>query len=221
MDLSHFVSSVTPSATLEFNKKALELSKAGENVVKFTAGEPDFPTPRPIVEAAITALNEGKTKYTNASGIDELRKAIATKMLKENGLSYTPDEIVVSNGGKQAIYNVLKALLNVDDEVIIISPAWVSYEAQILLCGGRPVVVPSELDKGFVPEISKIAEVISARTRAIIINSPNNPTGAIYPEHFLRDLAVLSKESDLLVISDEVYEKLVYGGMKFHSFAAV
>lgn len=215
MDLSHFVSSVTPSATLEFNKKALELSKAGENVVKFTAGEPDFPTPRPIVEAAITALNEGKTKYTNASGIDELRKAIATKMLKENGLSYTPDEIVVSNGGKQAIYNVLKALLNVDDEVIIISPAWVSYEAQILLCGGRPVVVPSELDKGFVPEISKIAEVISARTRAIIINSPNNPTGAIYPEHFLRDLAVLSKESDLLVISDEVYEKLVYDAAHF------
>ncbi len=133
MDLSHFVSSVTPSATLEFNKKALELARSGEDVVKFTAGEPDFPTPRPIVDAAIKALNEGKTKYTNAAGIDELRQAIALKLQKENNMTYSPEEIVVANGGKQAIYNVLKALVNVGDEVIIISPAWVSYEAQILL----------------------------------------------------------------------------------------
>jgi aspartate aminotransferase len=134
MEFSRLVSSVTPSATLEFNKKALELAKAGENVVKFTAGEPDFPTPRPIIDAAILALNEGKTKYTNATGIDELRKRIALKLKADNGLDYSADEIVVANGGKQAIYNVLKAILNPGDEIVIISPAWVSYEAQI-----RPV----------------------------------------------------------------------------------
>ncbi|RLL87502.1 aspartate aminotransferase [Mesotoga sp. BH458_6_3_2_1] len=215
MDLSHFVSSVTPSATLEFNKKALDLAKSGENVVKFTAGEPDFPTPRPIVDAAIKALNEGKTKYTNASGIDELRKAITVKLQKDNGLNYSPEEIVVSNGGKQAIYNVLKALLNVGDEVLIISPAWVSYEAQILLCGGVPVVVPARVEKGFVPEISEIEKAITDRTRAIMINSPNNPTGAIYPEEFLRVLGKLCVERDLFVISDEVYEKLVFDAPHF------
>jgi len=215
MDLSHFVSSVTPSATLEFNKKALDLAKSGENVVKFTAGEPDFATPRPIVDAAIKALNEGKTKYTNASGIDELRKAITVKLQKDNGLNYSPEEIVVSNGGKQAIYNVLKALLNVGDEVVIISPAWVSYEAQILLCGGVPVVVPARVEKGFVPEIPEIEKAVTDRTRAIIINSPNNPTGAVYHKEFLRDLSNLCLERDLFVISDEVYEKLVFDAPHF------
>jgi len=215
MDLSHFVSSVTPSATLEFNKKALDLAKSGENVVKFTAGEPDFPTPRPIVDAAIKALNEGKTKYTNASGIDELRKAITVKLQKDNGLNYSSEEIVVSNGGKQAIYNVLKALLNVGDEVVIISPAWVSYEAQILLCGGVPVVVPARVEKGFVPEIPEIEKAVTDRTCAIIINSPNNPTGAVYHKEFLRDLSNLCLERDLFVISDEVYEKLVFDAPHF------
>lgn len=210
MDLSHFVSSVTPSATLEFNKKALELARSGEDVVKFTAGEPDFPTPRPIVDAAIKALNEGKTKYTNAAGIDELRQAIALKLQKENNMTYSPEEIVVANGGKQAIYNVLKALLNVGDEVIIISPAWVSYEAQILLCGGVPVIVQADVERDFIPEIGEIESSITDKTKAIMINSPNNPTGAIYPESFLGELADLCIKEDLFVISDEVYEKLVF-----------
>jgi aspartate aminotransferase len=174
MELSRLVSSVTPSATLEFNKKALELAKAGENVVKFTAGEPDFPTPRPIIDAAILALNEGKTKYTNATGIDELRKRISLKLKIDNGLDYSADEIVVANGGKQAIYNVLKAIMNPDDERVIISPAWVSYEAQIRLCGGKPVIVESRIENGFVPEIAEIEKVLTSKTKGIIINSPNN-----------------------------------------------
>jgi len=215
MEFSRLVSSVTPSATLEFNKKALELAKAGENVVKFTAGEPDFPTPRPIIDAAILALNEGKTKYTNATGIDELRKRIALKLKADNGLDYSADEIVVANGGKQAIYNVLKAILNPGDEIVIISPAWVSYEAQIRLCGGEPVIVESKIENGFVPEIAEIEKALTSKTKGIIINSPNNPTGAIYPESFLRELAALSSERDFLVISDEVYEKLVFDAPHF------
>jgi aspartate aminotransferase len=215
MDLSRFVSSVTPSATLEFNKKVLDLAKAGENVIKFTAGEPDFPTPRPIIEAAIVALNEGKTKYTNATGIEELRSAIAAKLKRDNNLDYSPGEIVVANGGKQAIYNVLKALLNLGDEVILISPAWVSYEAQVKLCGGIPVIVPSRIEHGFVPEIADIERAITSSTKVIMLNSPNNPTGAIYPEEFLRELANLCIERDLFVISDEVYEKLVFDAPHF------
>ena len=215
MDLSCFVSSVTPSATLEFNKKVLDLAKAGENVIKFTAGEPDFPTPRPIIEAAIVALNEGKTKYTNATGIEELRSAIAAKLKRDNNLDYSPGEIVVANGGKQAIYNVLKALLNLGDEVILISPAWVSYEAQVKLCGGIPVIVPSRIEHGFVPEIADIERAITSSTKVIMLNSPNNPTGAIYPEEFLRELANLCIERDLFVISDEVYEKLVFDAPHF------
>ncbi len=215
MDLSRFVSSVTPSATLEFNKKVLDLAKAGENVIKFTAGEPDFPTPRPIIEAAIVALNEGKTKYTNATGIEELRSAIAAKLKRDNNLDYSPGEIVVANGGKQAIYNVLKALLNPGDEVILISPAWVSYEAQVKLCGGIPVIVPSRIEHGFVPEIADIERAITSSTKVIMLNSPNNPTGAIYPEEFLRELANLCIERDLFVISDEVYEKLVFDAPHF------
>lgn len=215
MDLSCFVSSVTPSATLEFNKKVLDLAKAGENVIKFTAGEPDFPTPRPIIEAAIVALNEGKTKYTNATGIEELRSAIAAKLKRDNNLDYSPGEIVVANGGKQAIYNVLKALLNPGDEVILISPAWVSYEAQVKLCGGIPVIVPSRIEHGFVPEIADIERAITSSTKVIMLNSPNNPTGAIYPEEFLRELANLCIERDLFVISDEVYEKLVFDAPHF------
>lgn len=215
MDLSRFVSSVTPSATLEFNKKVLDLAKAGENVIKFTAGEPDFPTPRPIIEAAIVALNEGKTKYTNATGIEELRSAIAAKLKRDNNLDYSPGEIVVANGGKQAIYNVLKALLNPGDEVILISPAWVSYEAQVKLCGGIPVIVPSRIEHGFVPEIADIERAITSSTKVIMLNSPNNPTGAIYPEEFLRKLANLCIERDLFVISDEVYEKLVFDAPHF------
>ena len=148
-------------------------------------------------------------------GIDELRKRIALKLKADNGLDYSADEIVVANGGKQAIYNVLKAILNPGDEIVIISPAWVSYEAQIRLCGGEPVIVESKIENGFVPEIAEIEKALTSKTKGIIINSPNNPTGAIYPESFLRELAALSFEQDFMVISDEVYEKLVFDAPHF------
>ena len=210
MELSRFIVSVVPSQTLAFNKKTIEMIKAGEDVIKLTAGEPDFPTPRPIVDAAIKALEAGKTKYTDASGIIELREGIATKLKNDNSLNYSADEIVVTNGGKQAIYNVLKAILNIGDEVIIIAPAWVSYDAQIAMCGGKAVIVNSRPEENFIPRISDIENSVSSKTKAIIINSPNNPTGTIYPESFLLDLARLSKERDFIVISDEVYEKLSF-----------
>lgn len=210
MELSRFIVSVTPSQTLAFNKRTIELLKAGEDVIKLTAGEPDFPTPEPIIKAAIKAMEDGKTKYTDSTGIIELREGIANKLRKDNSLNYSADEIVVTNGGKQAIYNVLKALLNIGDEVIIIAPAWVSYDAQIVMCGGKTVFVNSYPENKFVPRIDDIEKSLTSKTRAIIINSPNNPTGAIYPEEFLEDLALLAKKNDLIVISDEVYEKLSF-----------
>lgn len=210
MELSRFIASVTPSQTLAFNKKTIEMLKAGEDVIKLTAGEPDFPTPEPIIKAAIIAMENGKTKYTDSTGIIELREGIANKLKKDNSLDYRADEIVVTNGGKQAIYNVLKAILNIGDEVIIIAPAWVSYDAQIVMCGGKTVVVDSIPENNFVPMIDDIKKNLTSKTRAIIINSPNNPTGTIYPEKFLKELAGFVKENNLIVISDEVYEKLSF-----------
>jgi len=210
MKLSSYVESVSPSVTLQFNQKVLEKLAHGEDVVKLTAGEPDFPTPEPIAEAAIEAIKAGKTKYTAAAGITPLRERIAKKLKKDNNLSYSTEEIVVTNGGKQALYNSLKAILEPGDEVIVISPAWVSYEAQIKLCGGVPIYVEALPEDLYIPNLSKIEKAIGKRTRAIIVNSPNNPTGTVYPEKFLKGLSELLKENRVIAISDEVYEKLAF-----------
>jgi aspartate aminotransferase len=210
MTFSRYVENINPSVTLEFNKKAIEMINNGEDVVKLTAGEPDFPTPKEIIDAAVKAMNEGKTKYTQSSGIYPLREKISKKLFKENRLNYSPDEIVITNGGKQAIFNTLMAILNPGDEVIILSPSWVSYDAQVNLCGGVPVYVKTSIDNEFVPDINDIEASITSRTKAIIVNSPNNPTGAIYPEKILKNIAELAKKGNLFVISDEVYEKLAF-----------
>ncbi|AKI97863.1 aspartate aminotransferase [Kosmotoga pacifica] len=210
MKLSHYVESVAPSVTLQFNQRVLEKLERGEDVVKLTAGEPDFPTPKPIAEAAIEAIKAGKTKYTGSAGIRTLRERIAEKLKKENELDYSPDEIVVTNGGKQALYNTLKALIEPGDEVIIVSPSWVSYEAQIKLCGGIPVFVPAFPEDSYIPELSRIEKAIGNRTKVMIINSPNNPTGTVYNKGFLRKLSELLKARGVIVISDEVYEKLAF-----------
>ncbi|OAA30890.1 aspartate aminotransferase [Kosmotoga arenicorallina S304] len=210
MKLSSSVNSVSPSITLQFNQRVLEKLARGEDVIKLTAGEPDFPTPEPISEAAISAIKEGKTKYTASAGIAALREKIAQKLAKDNNLSYSAEEIVVSNGGKQAIYNSLKAILEPGDEVILISPAWVSYEAQVKLCDGIPVYVKAFPEDAYIPKLSKIEEAFSERTKAIIINSPNNPTGSVYPEEYLKELSELLKKHGIIVISDEVYEKLAF-----------
>ncbi|MFO7883135.1 MAG: aspartate aminotransferase [Kosmotogaceae bacterium] len=210
MNFSRNVENIKPSVTLEFNQMALDMINKGEDVIKLTAGEPDFPTPKSIINAATKAMEEGKTKYTQSSGILPLREKISRKLSAENKLYYSPDEIVVTNGGKQAIYNTLLAILNPGDEVIILSPSWVSYGAQVNLCGGVPVYVKTISDNGFLPSTKDIESSLTSKTKAIIINSPNNPTGAIYSEKLLGEIAELAKKRNLLIISDEVYEKLAF-----------
>lgn len=219
MDISRSVHAIRPSQTLQFNKKVLELIKAGVDVVKLTAGEPDFNTPEEIVNAAIEAMNAGRTKYTDSSGIVELREGITRKLIEDNGLKYDSQDIVVTNGVKQALYSIFKATLNDNDQVILITPCWVSYEAQIRMNGGEPVLVQAQDGNRFVPDVSAIRQAITQKTRAIVINSPNNPTGTVYPHSFFKELAEVAIENDLFVVSDEVYERLIFEG-HHHSIAS-
>jgi len=219
VDISRSVHAIRPSQTLQFNKKVLELIKAGVDVVKLTAGEPDFNTPEEIVNAAIEAMNAGRTKYTDSSGIVELREGITRKLIEDNGLKYDSQDIVVTNGVKQALYSIFKATLNDNDQVILITPCWVSYEAQIRMNGGEPVLVQAQDGNRFVPDVSAIRQAITQKTRAIVINSPNNPTGTVYPHSFFKELAEVAIENDLFVVSDEVYERLIFEG-HHHSIAS-
>lgn len=212
---------VAPSTTLEITARAVELKNAGKDVISFGAGEPDFDTPEEIKAAAISALNEGFTKYTATSGILPLREKLVEKLRKENGLSYTAGQIIVTNGGKQAIYNALQAILEEEDEVLIFAPYWLSYPEMIRLAGGKPVVVETRLEEKYYPDLEKVREKITGKTKAMIINSPCNPTGAVYSEDVLKGLAEIAKEFDLWVISDEIYEKLIYNGRKFCSIASL
>jgi len=197
------------------NARALELKSQGVDVIALTAGEPDFDTPEHIKEAAWRALREGKTKYTPPSGIPELREALARKFRRENGLDYAPDQITVGVGGKGVLYNLFQAILDPGDEVILIAPYWVSYAAQVELAGGVPVVVRTRAEVGFVPEVEAVAAAVTPRTKALVVNSPNNPTGAVYPEEVLRALAELAKKHDFYLVSDEIYEHLIYEGAHF------
>lgn len=215
MNLSEKIKSVEPSITLELNAKAIELEKKGEDIVKLTAGEPDFNTPEEIVEAAYKALKEGKTKYTASSGIIELREKIAEYISKRTENNYESKNIVVTNGGKQALFNILMAITDPGDEILILDPSWVSYEAQIKMVGGEPVHVPLDFENGFQPDKNKIQRYISPKTKAILINSPNNPTGMVYSKESLKEIADIAIENELLVISDEVYELLVYEGTHY------
>lgn len=210
--LSKNILSVEPSLTLALNSKAIELEKQGIDIVKLTAGEPDFDTPLPIIEGAYEAMKTGKTKYTDSKGIKELREKISEYMYKRLKINYPVNNIVVTNGGKQALYNVLLAICNAGDEVIVLDPSWVSYDAQIRMVGAEPVHVPLNEEDSFLPVENTLRRYISHKTRAIIINSPNNPTGVVYNEETLKMIAGISKEFEITVISDEVYELLVYEG---------
>lgn len=210
MQISMNVSSIPASKTLEVNALAQELKKKGVDVVNLTAGEPDFPTPSPIVDAAIEALKMGFTKYTDSSGIPELREMIAKHVSKKFKVPCTANQVVVSNGGKQAIFNALASVISQNDEVIIIDPCWVSYEPMVLLLGAKAVHVKTQFEKEFIPNPEEIEKSISPATKVIIVNSPNNPTGAVYDEKTLYEIYEIAKKYDLLIISDEVYEPLVY-----------
>lgn len=192
----------------------------GTDVVSFAAGEPDFNTPEEIIDAAKSALDQGLTKYTSARGMTALREAIVAKLLRENSISATPDMITVSCGAKQCLYNALMALVGPGDEVIVIAPYWPTYIDQVRLCGAEPIVVSATLENGFRPTIDQIKQAITAKTKAIIINSPTNPTGAVWDRELMKQVAALALKSDLWILSDEIYERLIYDG-EHQSMAAL
>ncbi|MDB1939598.1 MULTISPECIES: pyridoxal phosphate-dependent aminotransferase [Clostridium] len=221
MDLSNKAMKINPSITLEITAKAKELKESGVDVVSFGAGEPDFNTPENIIEAAIKAMKDGKTKYTPTSGILDLRKSICDKFKKDNELNYDTDQIVVSTGAKQSLANTFLAILNEGDEVIIPTPYWVSYPELVKLAGGLPVFINTNKENDYKYSVKELRNLITSKTKAILVNSPNNPTGSIYTREELTEIAELAKEYDLIIISDEIYEKLIYDNEKHISIASI
>jgi aspartate aminotransferase len=214
--LSDALSRVKPSATIVITQKARDLKAQGRDVISLSVGEPDFDTPDNIKEAAIAAIRRGETKYTPVSGITPLREAIAAKFKRENGLDYKPSQTIVSTGGKQVIYNALLATLNPGDEVIIPRPYWVSYPEMVVLCGGTPVFVDTTMAKDFKLQAEDLERAITPRTKWIILNSPSNPSGAAYTRAELKVVTdVLMRHPHVWVLTDDMYEHLVYGDFEF------
>jgi len=207
------------SATGLVHNKVNELVREGQRILSLNVGEPDFDTPVTAKEAAVAAIEEGYTKYTSTGGCAELRQAIAEKLARENGLSYDVSEICVCTGAKQAIFGAVMAIVSEGDEVLIPVPSWVSYSAMVKIAGGVPVFIPSMADCSL--DIEKIKAAVTPRTRAVIIGTPNNPSGAVYSEESLRALAELAVRYDFFIIADEIYEKLIYDGYHHFSIASV
>lgn len=217
--ISKIVGGITPSATCELEGLIGSMKKEGIDVVALNIGEPDFKTPENVCVACEEAIAQRKTTYVATAGVPELRQAICRKLLRDNGLTYAPEQICVSTGAKQALFNAVLAVTNPGDEVIIPTPGWVSYVEMVKLVGGIPVCVPCKAD--FQLDIEAIRAAVSDKTAAIIINSPNNPTGAIYGLDSLKAIADIAVENDFYVIADEIYEKLAYDGCKHYSIAAI
>ncbi|WP_321392727.1 pyridoxal phosphate-dependent aminotransferase [Emcibacter sp.] len=216
------LSRVKPSPTIAVTTKAAELKAAGRDVIGLGAGEPDFDTPQNIKDAAIKAINEGKTKYTAPDGTPELKKAVAAKFKRENGLDYEPSQVTINNGGKHTLFNALMATINPGDEVIIPAPYWVSYPDMTLLVGGKPVIVECTQENKFKLQPEDLDAAITPKTKWVILNSPSNPTGAAYSRDELKALTdVLLKHPHVWVMSDDMYEHLVYDGFEFCTPAQV
>ncbi|PYD72245.1 pyridoxal phosphate-dependent aminotransferase [Novacetimonas hansenii] len=204
---------ISPSQTIAISTKARELKAAGKDIISLSAGEPDFDTPANIKQAAIRAIDDGQTKYTDVAGTPALRRAVAERFRLDSGLDYTSDEIIVSNGGKQVIYNAMVATINPGDEAIIPAPCWVSYPDIVALAEGTPVVVPCMAEHGFKLRPADLEAAITPRTKWLLLNSPNNPTGAAYDAQELRGLCdVLLRHPDIWILTDDIYDKLVYDG---------
>jgi aspartate aminotransferase len=216
------LSRVKPSATLAADAKARELKAQGKNIISLAAGEPDFDTPDNIKEAAIKAIRDGKTKYTNVDGIPELKEAIVAKFQRENGLTYKASQVNVSPGGKPVIYNAMVSTLNPGDEVIIPTPYWVSYWDMVLLAGGEPKAAPTTAATGFKLQAADLEAAITPRTRWVLLNSPSNPSGAAYTRAELKALAeVLLRHPQVWILTDDMYEHLVFGDFEFSTIAQV
>lgn len=221
MRLADRLKSIKPSPTLALNAKAKALAAKGVDVVGFAAGEPDFDTPQFIKDAAVEALASGFTKYTATAGIPELRTAICKKLERDNGLTFAPEQVLVSCGAKHSLYNLFQALLSPGDEVLVFAPYWVSYPDMVLLAGGTPVIVQTHEKDNFAPTPEALKQALTPRTRAVIINSPSNPTGAVMTAEQLRKIADVLVGHDCLIVSDDIYEKLIYGDSKFTNIANV
>lgn len=212
---------LSPSLTIEISTLARELKAAGKDILSFSAGEPDFDTPSKIKEAAIGAINHGFTRYTAVAGIPELLEAISNKLERENSLKYTTEQILVSNGAKQSLFNITQALLEEGDEVIIPAPYWVTYPELVKFAGATPVTVDTDERNGFKITAKELEDAITPKTKMIILTSPSNPTGSIYSKEELERLAKVLEGTNIWVVSDEMYEKLVFGDAKFVSAAAI
>lgn len=221
MRLSNRVMNIQPSPTLAITAKAKDLKAQGYDVVGLGAGEPDFNTPQHIIDAAIEAMNKGLTKYTASSGINELKNAICEKLQKDNGLQYNPSQIIVTTGAKHALYNLFQAIINPGDEVIIPIPYWVSYPEMVGLAGGKTIFIEGPEENEFKIQPEQIEQAITENTRAIVINSPSNPTGSIYSREELQAIAEVCIRHNLIMVSDEIYEKLIYDGNQHVSIASL
>jgi aspartate aminotransferase len=219
MQLAQRVLAVKESPTLVVTARALELKRQGRDIISLGAGEPDFPTPAHIRQAGIEAIEAGKTRYTAVDGTPELKEAIVAKFKRENGLDYTAKQILVSSGGKQSFYNLCQAYLNEGDEVIIPAPYWVSYPDMVLLAGGSPVVVQAGIEQGFKITPEQLASSISDKTKLFVINSPSNPTGAVYSQAEMRALGdVLANHPNILIATDDMYEHIILGETPFSTW---
>lgn len=221
MKLSTKGQKINASLTLAISAKAKSMKAEGLDVVGFGAGEPDFETPEYIAEAGREAIDKGFTNYTPASGTTELKKAVADKFRRDNGLEYDLDQIIISNGAKHCLFNTFQAILNPGDEVIVPLPYWVSYPETVKMGGGEPVFVEASEDNNFKVKIDDLKETVNDKTKALILNSPNNPTGCVYSEDELKEIGKLAVEKDFFIVSDEIYEELVYEDLVHTSIASL
>ena len=219
LTISHRCQNIAPSVTLQIDARAKEMRAAGLDVIGFGAGEPDFPTPQHICDAAREALDLGMTRYTPAAGTKELRKAICEKLRRDNDMTYTYGDILVSSGAKHTLFTILQGIIDPGDEVLIPTPCWVSYPELVRMAGGVPIFIPADESTNFIPTSRDIASRVTRRTKAIIITSPSNPNGSVWEQEQLQFVADLAVSHPFYVISDEIYEKLIYDGRKHLSIA--
>jgi len=204
------IRNINSSITLSIIAKAAKMQREGKGVISLAAGEPDFNTPNHIIEAGIKAMQSGKTRYTAAAGIPDLREAIVEKVKRDNGIDCSSQNVIVSAGAKHSLFNLLYVFIEKDDEVLIFSPYWVSYTDMVLAVGGKPIIVEGDSKNGFIPDLDVVQSSITSKIKMIILNSPNNPTGAIFPQKFIKSLIEIADQHDLIVVSDECYEKIIY-----------
>ena len=212
MHISSRLAAIAPSATMAIDAKAKAMRRDGLPVISFGAGEPDFPTPAPIAQAGVDAIAAGHTKYTTVNGIPELREAISARLESDLGVTYSPEQIIVTNGAKDALYTAFQTLLQPGDEAIIPAPYWVSYEAQVLLAGAKPVIVETQESAGFKLQPAALQAKLTPRTRLLILNTPSNPTGAVYTAAELQALATVLHNTEVGIVTDEIYQRISYNG---------